>query len=121
MALYNEHIPTLNQRHRVRDLVIAGTPVYLIAEVIEIAEDTLRKHYAKELKTAKTIAIERIANTVYNQAVGGDSKAQALYLKTQGASQGWVERQVIETVSSEESQALKDKITELEGKFDKDY
>lgn len=121
MVMSNEHIPTKELRQRVSDLIMAGTPQYIIAEIIEIDHETLGKHYAKEIKTAKSIAIERIAKTVYGQAVEGDSKAQALYLKTQGASQGWVEKQIVENVSSDETQALKEKVKELEGKFDRDY
>ncbi len=84
-------------------------------------DDTLRKYYRKELTTAKAVAIERIGKTVYQQAVDGDSKAQALYLKTQGASQGWVEKQVIETVNADDTKELKDKVKDLEAKFDRDY
>ncbi len=125
MVLYNgganKHVPTDEIRQRVCDLVMSGAPISIICEIIDMDDDTLRKYYGKELKTAKTIAIERIGKTVYQQALDGDSKAQALYLKTQGASQGWIEKQVVETVSSEESQALKDKIAELENKYEKDY
>lgn len=117
----NEHIPSAAQRQRVCDLVMCGTPKYLIAEVLEISVMTLDKHYHRELGTAKTLAIERIGKTVYQQAIEGDSKAQALYLKTQGASHGWVEKQVIENVSSEEAEQLKSKISELEEQYKRDY
>jgi hypothetical protein len=125
MTLYNgganKHVPTPELRQRVCDLVMCGTPHHLICEVIEINDDTLRKYYDKELKTAKTIAIERIGKTVYQQALEGSEKSQALYLKTQGASQGWIEKQIVETTSSEDSQALRDKIKELEDKYARDY
>lgn len=121
MPLHNPHIPTDALRARVFDLVMSGAPIHIICEIIDINDDTLRKHYKSEINTAKTIAIERIGKTVYQQALDGDSKAQALYLKTQGSSHGWVEKQIVENVNSDESQALKDKIKELEGKFDKDY
>lgn len=117
----NKHIVTDELKQRVSDLVMSGAPIHIICEIIGITDDTLRKHYDYELKTAKTVAIERIGKTVYQQAVAGDSKAQALYLKTQGASQGWIEKQIVENVISEDTQALKDKIKELEGKFEKDY
>jgi hypothetical protein len=114
-----DHVPTQNARLRVSDLVMAGTPKYIIAEIIGIDDETLDKHYAKEIKTSKSLAIERIAKTVYQQAVDGDSKAQALYLKTQGASQGWVEKQIIET-HSHDNQELKDKIAALEAQHEKE-
>lgn len=121
MAIHNPHEPTDELRQRVCDLVMSGAPIHIICEIICIDNDTLKKHYKFELATAKTIAIERIGKTVYQQALSGDNRAQALYLKTQGSSQGWIEKQIVETVSSEDTQALKDKIKELEGKFERDY
>lgn len=122
MALYdNTHKPTEEMRTRVKDLAVAGIPVYLIAKVIKIDDETLTKHYSYELTCSQAEAVQRIAKVVAIQAEGGDSKAQALYLKTQGAKYGWVEKQVIEKQDSEDSQALKDKIKELEQKHQKDY
>lgn len=121
MAMSNEHQPTQALRQRVTDLAVAGIPQYLIAKVIKIDDDTLRKHYQHELVCAQAEAVERISKVVAIQAQDGDPKAQALYLKTQGAKYGWVEKQVVENISSEDTLALKDKIAELEGKFNKDY
>lgn len=121
MAIHNPHVPTPELRQRICDLVMAGTPISIICEIIEINDDTLRKYYDKELKTAKSIAIERIAKTVYQQAIDGDKPSQSLYLKTQGASQGWVEKQVIENTGNDETKELKDKLKELEEKFARDY
>ncbi len=121
MAIHNPHEPTEALKQRVCDLVMSGAPIHIICEILDINDDTLRKHYDKELKTAKAIAIERIGKTVYQQALEGDSKAQALYLKTQGASQGWVEKQVIETVNADDTKELKDKVKDLEAKFERDY
>ena len=125
MVLYNgganKHEPTPELRQRVCDLVMAGTPIHIICEIIGINDDTLRKHYDYELKTAKSVAIERIAKTVYQQAVEGDSKAQALYLKTQGSSHGWVEKQVVETVNSDDLKELKASISDLEEKYKREY
>lgn len=122
MALYdNTHVPTRELKQRVCDLVMSGAPIHIICEIIGIDDDTLRKHYKFELATAKAVAIERIGKTVYQQAIDGDSKAQALYLKTQGASQGWVEKQVIETTTVDDTKELKEKLKELEAKFERDY
>ena len=121
MAMHNPHEPTPEFRQRVCDLVMSGAPIHIICEILAINDDTLRKHYNFELKTAKTVAIERIGKTVYQQAVDGDSKAQALYLKTQGASQGWVEKQVIETNNADDNKELKEKLKELEAKFERDF
>lgn len=121
MAIHNPHEPTPELRQRVCDLVMSGAPIHIICDILDMDDDTLRKHYRKELTTAKAVAIERIGKTVYQQAVGGDSKAQALYLKTQGASQGWIEKQVIETNVADDTKELKDKLKELEAKFVRDY
>ena len=121
MVMHNTHQVTDELKQRVSDLVMSGAPLHIICEVIGLNDDTVRKYYDYELKTSKAIAIERIGKTVYQQAIGGDSKAQALYLKTQGASQGWVEKQVIETTAVDDTQELKEKMKELESKFERDY
>lgn len=122
MVLYdNTHVPTESLRQRVCDLVMSGAPIHIICDIIGIDDDTLRKHYKFELATAKAVAIERIGKTVYQQALGGNEKSQALYLKTQGATQGWVEKQVIETNGADETKELRDKVAELAAKFERDY
>ena len=101
MALYdNSHKPNGDLRQRVTDLSQAGIPKYLIAKIIELDEDTLTKYYSKELETAIPEAVGRIAKVVAIQAMEGCPKSQALYLKTQGAKYGFVEKQVIETVEA---------------------
>lgn len=122
MVLYdNTHVPTPELRVRVRDLAVAGIPVYLIAKVVKLDDETLTKHYDYELSCSQADVVQRIAKVVAVQAEQGDPKAQALYLKTQGAKYGWVEKQVIESVNANDTQALKDKVKELEQKHDKDY
>lgn len=122
MTLYdNTHIPTDALRTRVKDLAIAGIPIYLIAKIIKIDDETLTKHYQYELSCSQAEAVQRIAKVVAIQAEQGDSKAQALYLKTQGAKFGWVEKQVIESNSTDDTKELKDKLKELESKFERDY
>ena len=122
MALYdNTHQPTNALRTRVKDLAVAGIPVYLIAKVVKIDDETLTKHYSYELSCSQAEAVERIAKVVAVQAEQGDPKAQALYLKTQGAKFGWVEKQVIETKTADDTKELKEKIRELEAKSERDY
>ena len=121
MVMSNEHIPNAALKQRVSDLVMSGAPKYIIAEIIGIDDQTLTKHYKFELNTAKTIAVERIGKTVYQQALEGNEKSQALYLKTQGSSHGWIEKQVIESVVNDETKELKEKMKELEEKYKRDY
>lgn len=121
MVMSNEHIPTELSRQRVSDLAMAGIPKYLIAKIIKIDDETLTKHYDYELSCAQPEAVERIAKVVAVQALNGDQKSQALYLKTQGAKFGWVEKQVVENVDSDETQELRAKVAELEEKYQRDY
>jgi hypothetical protein len=121
MVMSNEYIPTEALRQRVCDLVMSGAAIYIICEILDINDDTLRKYYGKEIKTAKAVAIERMGKTVYTQGLEGDRHSQALYLKTQGASQGWVEKQVIETTNVDDTLELKSKVKELEDKYKRDY
>jgi hypothetical protein len=121
MTIHNPHEVTDALRQRVSDLAIAGIPQYMIANVIGIDEDTLKKHYQRELDCSEPEAVERVASTVVMQAINGNEKSQALYLKTKGAKYGWVEKQVIETNAADDTKELKDKLKELEAKYQKDY
>ncbi len=121
MVMSNEHIPNPALRLRVTDLATAGIPKYLIAKIIKIDDETLTKHYEHELACAQPEAVERISKVVAIQAEAGDPKAQALYLKTQGAKFGWVEKQLIETKDADETADLKEQIKALEDKYRKDY
>lgn len=121
MTMSNEHIPNWQSKQRVTDMATAGIPVYLIAKVMKIDPDTLVKHYDQELSTAQPEAVTRIGKVVALQAEAGDPKAQALYLKTQGAKYGWAEKQIIETTDSSETKELKDMVAALEAKYSKEY
>ncbi len=122
MTLYNNsHAPTPALRQRVADLAVAGIPVYLIAKIIKIDDETLTKYYEYELSCAEAEAIERVAKVVSIQAEGGNEKSQALLLKTRGAKYGWVEKQVIETKNADEVKDLKDTVKALEEKYSRDY
>lgn len=125
MTLYNgganKHEPTPELRQRIADLAIAGIPLNLICEVVQLDDDTVRKYYSRELNTAEPEAVERVAKTVIVQAINGNEKSQALYLKTKGAKYGWIEKQIVENVASDDTKELKDKIKELEEKYKRDY
>jgi len=122
MALYdNTHVPTPELRQRINDLAVAGIPVYLIAKIVKLDDETVTKHYEYELSCAQADMVNRISKVVAIQAEAGDPKAQALYLKTQGAKFGWVEKQIVETKSADDTKELKEKIKELEAKHERDY
>ena len=117
----NKHIVTDALKLRISDLAKAGIPVYLIAKIVELDDETLTKHYQRELLCAQAEQVNRIAQCVARQAEEGNEKSQALCLKTQGAKFGWVEKQVVESTSSEETKELQEKIQELESKYEQDY
>lgn len=121
MPTGQDHKPTRESRQRISDLAVAGIPLHLICKIVKLDDDTVRKYYSHELSCAEPEAVERIARTIVMQAENGNEKSQALYMKTKGAKYGWVEKQVIEQVSSEDTQALQEKIKELEQQHEKDY
>lgn len=72
MALYdNTHVPTNALKQRVKDLAVAGIPVYLIAKVVKLDDETLTKHYQYELSCSQAEVVERIARVVAIQAEQG--------------------------------------------------
>ena len=75
-------------RERVTKLVGYGITEQRIADAMNIARDTLRKHYATALQIGRVTAVERIADCLFENALAGDVKAQMFYLKTVG---GWNE------------------------------
>ena len=122
MTLYdNTHVKTDELSTQVKELSVAGIPQYLIAKIIKIDDETLTKHYQYELTCSEPQVVARIARIVAMQAEDGCTKSQALLLKTRGSKYGWVEKHVVENVDSSETEALKLKVAELEGKFASDY
>ncbi len=80
----------------VRKMASFGIPQEDIAQVLEIESKTLRKHYRKELDTAKTLKTVEVAESLFNKAVGdgpGSVPAAIFWLKTQA---GWREKQEVE-------------------------
>ena len=117
----NSHVPTKEMSLRIKDLATAGIPVYLIAKIVKLDDETIKKYYSHEIETGVPETVGRIAAVVARQAEEGNEKSQALYLKTQGARFGWVEKQVVENVNSEQLDELKASITDLEKKYSKEY
>lgn len=121
MTINNEHMPNDDMRQRIKDLVVAGIPKHLICKIVKLNDDTLNLHYSYELDCAQAEIVGDISRVVAVQALNGNEKSQALYLKTQAAKYGWVEKQVVETSNDTDTQALKDKVAELEEKYKRDY
>jgi predicted transcriptional regulator len=76
-------------------MVVIGSTKQMMADYLGITQDTLRKHFSTELKTAKTGKNIAIVNTLYQRAIRGDTTALIFWCKTQ---LGWKETQVQEYV-----------------------
>ena len=50
MVMHNTHQPTEESRQRVSDLVMCGTPIYLISEVIDIMKPHFRSTTRRRLR-----------------------------------------------------------------------
>ena len=88
-----EHIPSEDSRKLVRSLSAVGIRYIDIAQKLDIADDTLRKHYKKELEDGRIDANAQIGNTLFQQAKKGNTTAAIFWLKTRA---GWKETQVTE-------------------------
>lgn len=87
--LKNEHIPTEKTRAEVKSLSAFGITQEKVADYLDIALKTLRKHYRRELDTALVSANFKVAQYLYKNAVDNENvSAQIFWLKTKG---GWKE------------------------------
>ena len=88
-----EHIPDEKSRLLVKSLSAVGIRYVDIAQKLDITDDTLRKHYRKELEDGRIDANASIGNTLFNQAKNGNTSAAIFWLKTRA---GWKETSVTE-------------------------
>ena len=82
--------PTDDERKLVEQMCAVGIPQESICLVVRdgIDDKTLRKHFRRELDTAKIKANAKIGGTLFNKAVNGDTTAAIFWAKTQ---MGWKE------------------------------
>jgi hypothetical protein len=81
--------PTEHQRQAVAALVSFGTKNTIIAEVLGLAERTLVRHFANELKHGRELIHARIGGGITAAALAGDKTMQIFYAKAQ---MRWQER-----------------------------
>ncbi len=62
------HIPDETSRKTVMTMIAYGTPQEVIADVLDIDPKTLRKHYAKEIRTATESANAKVAESLFKKA-----------------------------------------------------
>jgi hypothetical protein len=87
--------PTDDERKLVEQMTACGIPQESQCLVIRdgIDDKTLRKHFRRELDTAATKANVKVAGTLFNKAMGGDTTAMIWWSKTR---MGWKEKSEIE-------------------------
>jgi len=87
--------PTDDERVLVEQMCSVGIPQESICLIVRdgIDDKTLRKHFRRELDTAKIKANAKIGGTLFNKAVNGDTTAAIFWAKTQ---MGWKETNVQE-------------------------
>lgn len=108
--------PTDDERETVKLMVAAGIPVKRIAKVKGMSDNTLRKHFAREIETGHDEVTTRIADSLVRKAESGDTTAMIFYLKTQG---GWKEAQKVEH-SGPDGAPIQTQTTIDPGKLDDD-
>lgn len=77
-----KHNPTSETRMTVKMLSAVGIKYEDIAAKLEITDDTLRKHYRKELDEGRIDANATIGQTLFQQAKNGNTTAAIFWLKT---------------------------------------
>lgn len=75
------HVPTSISRELVKSLVALGENQDKIADILDIDDKTLRKHYRQELDHSLSLLLGRVSDTAYKKALDGDPKMIELILK----------------------------------------
>ena len=88
-----EHIPTEETRKLVRSLSAVGIKYVDISGKLDISDDTLVKHYKKDLADGRIDANASIGQTLFQQAKNGNTAAAIFWLKTRA---NWKETNAIE-------------------------
>lgn len=74
------HVPTSKTRDLVKSLSLVGWTDVEIAYVLKICDETLRKHYDRELNEPLYIAGAEIAGSIYELAKNGDKDCMKFFL-----------------------------------------
>jgi hypothetical protein len=88
-----EHIPTEETKKLVRSLSAVGIKYVDIAGKLDISDDTLVKHYKKDLEDGRVDANASIGQTLFQQAKNGNTAAAIFWLKTRAQ---WKETSALE-------------------------
>lgn len=86
------HCPTAESRKLANDLSAYGLPHWAVAELMEISEDTLERHYAKEIALGPHKMTVRAANMVAKGVLAGDKDYVKFWLARRGG-EAWTNKQ----------------------------
>jgi hypothetical protein len=90
------HEPTAELKKIAETHAAVGTPQWAIAEEMGISEDTLQRHYAKELRLGLIRMNARIGSAVAKKALEGSSEHERFWLARRGG-QAWANKQELST------------------------
>ena len=79
----HEHKPTADTKRLVETSSGLGLPHEQIGALVGIDDKTLRKHYRQELDVGKAKASAKVAQTLFNKALSGDTTAMIWWSKAQ--------------------------------------
>lgn len=82
MAQGKKYEANEKDRQLVEQMSAVGIPQQSIAAVLKLSEDTLFKYYKEELTNAASKANTKVAGTLYNKAIRGDTACMIFWLKT---------------------------------------
>ena len=88
------HQPTDQQRRQVEAMAGYGVPIKQIAAIMDMSDNTLMKHYRKELDAGDAKATAKVAETLYRKAVEDRDTASIIFWMK--ARAGWSEKQRLE-------------------------
>lgn len=100
---HNEHEPTAESRQLVANAAGVGLQQPMIATLVGVSENTLRKHYETELAAGKARATFKVAAKLFTKAEQGDLGAMIFWLKAQG---GWREKHVLDDPNGQSAVTL---------------
>lgn len=85
--------PTDDERRRIRLYAGLGMTQEHIGSLMGKSVDSLARHCKEELVAGRAETLAKVAGTLVQKALSGDTTSAIFYLKTQG---GWKETQVNE-------------------------
>ena len=95
-----KHKPTDISKQLVKNLSAVGIRYVDIAQKLDISDDTLIKHYKKELEDGRIDANAAIGQTLFQQAKNGNTSAAIFWLKTRA---NWKETNALEVTGQDGS------------------